>query len=83
MIPLQLGSLACILTPRSATQEVKQRLAHDAGAKHYDDHQTMVAAITKEVGRVVDTHKARDAAWYNEVGSPASTLHVLVVNHAS
>jgi len=43
----------------------------------------MVTAITKEVGRVVDTHKARDAAWYNEVGSPVSTLHVLVVNHAS
>ena len=39
----------------------------------------MMTAISKEVGRVVDTHKARDAAWYNEVGSPASTLHVIVV----
>ena len=83
MIPVQLESLACILTPRSATQEVKQRLAHDGRANFFDHHQTMVTAITKEVGRVVDTHKARDAAWYNEVGSPASTLHVLVVNHAS
>ena len=71
MIPLQLESLACILTPRSATQEVKQRLAHDAGAKVFDHHQGMVTMITEEVGRVVDTHKTRDAAWYNEVGSPA------------
>ena len=83
MVPLQRGSLACILTPRSATQEVKQRLAHDTYAKFYDHRQAMVTQITEEVGRVVDTHKARDAAWYNEVGSPASTLHVLVVNHAS
>jgi len=37
----------------------------------------MVTAISNEVGRVVGTHKARDAAWYNEVGSAASTLHVL------
>jgi len=43
----------------------------------------MVTDISNEVGRVVDTHKARDAAWYNEVGSPASTLHFLVVNPAS
>ena len=80
---LQLESLACILTPRSATQEVKQRLAHDGRAKVLGHHSTMVFAITKEVGRVVDTHKARDAAWYNEVGSPATTLHVLFVNPAS
>ena len=43
----------------------------------------MVAAISKEVEGVVNTHKARDAAWYNEVGFPASTLHVFVVNPAS
>jgi len=29
----------------------------------------MVAAVSKEVERVVDTHKTRDAKWYNEVGS--------------
>jgi len=39
----------------------------------------MVGAISKEVERVVATHKARDAAWYNEVGAPAPTLYVLVV----
>ena len=83
MIPLQLESLACIPTPRSATREVKQRLAHDIGAKFGHHHQTMVTAITNEVGRMIGRHKSRDAAWYNEVGSPASTLHVLVVNHAS
>ena len=33
----------------------------------------MVTAISKEVEGVVDTHTARDAAWYNEVGFPAST----------
>jgi hypothetical protein len=64
-------------------QEVKQRLAHDAFAKRWGHPKRMVNAINTEVGRVVDTHKARDAAWYNEVGSPASTLHVLVVNPAS
>ena len=83
MIPLQLESQACILTPRSAAQEVKQRLAHDVIAKRLAHHKQMVSVINTEVGRVVDTHKARVAAWYNEVGSPASTLHVLVVNPAS
>jgi hypothetical protein len=43
----------------------------------------MVTAISNEVGRVVDTHKARDSAWYNEVTSHASTLHIFVVNPAS
>jgi hypothetical protein len=38
----------------------------------------MFAAIMKEVGRVVGRHRARDAAWYNEVSSPASTLHIVV-----
>ena len=28
----------------------------------------MVAAISKEVGEVAKTHKARSAEWYNEVG---------------
>ena len=51
-------------------------------AKFGDHHQMMVTSITKEVGMVVGTHRRRDAAWYNEVGSPASTLHVLVVNPA-
>jgi hypothetical protein len=64
-------------------QEVKQRLGRDYFAKYYSHHLKMVTAISKEVARVVDTHKARDALWYNEVGSPASTLHVLVVNPAS
>ena len=81
MIPLQLESPACILTLRSATQEVKQRVAHDAVAKYHD--REMVNVITGEVDMVVDTHTHRHAAWYNEVSSPASTLHVLVVNHAS
>ena len=80
--PVQCDSLACILTPRFATQEVKQRLAHDAGAQFHNHHREMVTAIFKEVERVVATHKARAAEWYNEVGSPASTLHVLVVNPA-
>ena len=54
-------------------QEVKQRLAHDGFAKQNKHHQKMVTAISKEVDRVIATHKARDAAWYNEVGFPAST----------
>ena len=60
--------MALILTPRSATQEVKERLAHDADA--YDHHTKMVAAISKEVAMVALRHKARSAEWYNEVGSP-------------
>ena len=55
---------------------------HDIFAAAYGHHQRMVTAIVEEVERVVDMHKARDAAWYNEVGSPAS-MHVLVVNPAS
>ena len=76
---MQCDSLACILTPRFATQEVKQRLAHDAFAKKHLHPQKMVTAISKEVERVVTTHKARDAAWYNEVGAPSPTLDVVVV----
>ena len=79
---LQRDSVASILTLRCATQEVKQRLAHDAGAQFHNHHREMVTAIFKEVERVVATHKARAAEWYNEVGSPASILHVLVVNPA-
>ena len=43
----------------------------------------MVTAISNEVGRVVDAHKARDAAWYNEVAPSASILHIFVVNPES
>jgi len=64
-----------ILTLRSATQEVEERLAHDAWAKQQDDHKNMVDMILTEVGEVVATHKARSAEWYNAVGSRASTLH--------
>ena len=66
-----------ILTLRSATQEVEERLAHDAWAEHEGNHKKMVDMILKEVGEVVATHKARSAEWYNEVGSRASTLHNL------
>ncbi|KAJ1477514.1 ankyrin repeat-containing domain protein [Baffinella frigidus] len=54
------------LEARLDSEEVKQRLAHDRFATSNDHHRTMVLAISKEVERVVDTHKARDAAWYNE-----------------
>ena len=64
-----------ILTLRSATQEVEERVAHDAWAKQEDHHKKMVHMILEEVGEVVATHKARSAKWYNEVGSRASTLH--------
>jgi hypothetical protein len=64
-----------ILTLRSATQEVKERLAHDCFAKQEGHHKKMADTILMEVGKVVATHKARSAAWYNEVGSRASTLH--------
>ena len=64
-----------ILTLRSATQEVEERLAHDGWAKLKDHHKKMVDMILTEVGEVVATHKARGAEWYNEVGSRASTLH--------
>ena len=67
--------MALILTLRSATQEVEERLAHDGWAKHGDDNKKMVDMILKEVGEVVATHKARSAEWYNEVGSRASALH--------
>jgi len=44
----------------------------------------MVTAISEEVEKVVTTHKARNAAWYNEVGSPATAMHVVLgVNPAS
>jgi len=67
--------LTWILTLRSATQEVKERLAHDGLARSNDDHKKMVAAISEEVGEVAKTHKARSAEWYNEVGSRVSTLN--------
>ena len=60
---------------RSATQEVKERLAHDSPARFYGDHKKMVAAISKEVEEVAKTHKARNAEWYNEVGSRVSTIN--------
>jgi len=67
-----------------AAQGVTQRLAHDGFAKSHEHHRLMVTAISKEVGVVVKTHTDRDAAWYNEVGSPVTALHVvLVVNPAS
>ena len=58
-------------------------MVYDGFAMQCKHPQKMVTAISNEVGRVVDTHQARDAAWYNEVGSPASTLHIFVVNPAS
>ncbi|KAJ1474786.1 ankyrin repeat-containing domain protein, partial [Baffinella frigidus] len=54
------------LAARLDSEEVKQRLGRDYFAKHHGHHLKMVAAISKEVERVVDTHKARDAKWYNE-----------------
>ena len=64
-----------ILTLRSATQEVEERMAHDGWAKQELHNKKMVDMILTEVGEVVATHKARSAEWYNEVGSRASTLH--------
>jgi hypothetical protein len=76
-----------IHTLRSATQEVKDRLAHDGGAKEDDDHKEMVDTILKEVREVVKAHKARSAEWYNEVGSRGSTLHnpvaICILRHHS
>ena len=67
--------LILILTLRSATQEVKERLAHDGLGRLQSHHEMMVRAISKEVGEVVEKHKARSAEWYNEVGSRVSTLN--------
>jgi hypothetical protein len=64
-----------ILTLRSATQEVEERLAHDPWAERMDHNKKMVGMILTEVREVVAAHKARRAEWYNEVGSRASTLH--------
>ena len=64
-----------IFTLRSATQEVEERLAHDASAKFCNHNKKMVDMILTEVREVVATHTARSAKWYNEVGSRASTLH--------
>ena len=64
-----------ILTLRSATQEVKERLAQDFFAESHDHPKKMVAAISEEVGEVAKKHQARSAEWYNEVGSRASILH--------
>ena len=50
-------------------QDVKERLARDAFAKDAAHHKMMVATIMNEVGSVVQTHKARSAAWYNAVRS--------------
>ncbi|KAJ1492128.1 ankyrin repeat-containing domain protein [Baffinella frigidus] len=54
------------LQARLESPEVKQRLAHDASAEFQTHHLRMVKAIMKEVGRVVNNHKSRDAEWYNE-----------------
>ena len=67
--------LTLILTLRSATQEVKERLAHDGLGRLQSHHEMMVRAISKEVGEVAEKHKARSAEWYNEVGSRVSTLN--------
>ena len=67
--------MALILTVRSATQEVEERLANDGMAKQELHHKKLVRMILTEVGEVVATHKARSAEWYNEVGSRASALH--------
>ena len=67
-----------ILTLRSATQEVEERLAHDPFAERWNrgaKGSTMVGMILTEVGEVVAKHKAWSAEWYNEVGSRASALH--------
>jgi len=50
-------------------------MANDGWAKQEDHNKKMVDMILTEVGEVVATHKARNAEWYNEVGSRASTLH--------
>jgi len=69
-----------ILTPRVATQEVKERLAHDKGLAERDaHHKKMVDTISKDVAGVVEMHRARSAEWYTQVGSRPRTLHLVVV----